>query len=493
MRIRSSLHVSMLAFAAISAGSAGAVALNPRGLGQALIYPYYTVNIGQDTLVSVANAGDAAKVVKVRFREGYNHRVVLDFNLFLSPRDAWTGAISADAAGGARLVSVDHSCTLPALPSAGIAFSSSGYAGASTDGGPTTIARTREGSIEMIALGDVVRGSETELRITHVGHGQPHDGVPPGCAELTATNIATDLEVPGDDLFGAAGVINVGIGTYYPYNADALAGFTAHVLYTPLATLEPDLRSANSDEATHGVARAYVSTGKGVLMLDYARGEDAVSAVYMAQTLRNEFLDAAGLGAATDWVVTFPTKQYYVDGALGPAAQGLFEEAFAAPGRSDVQVRADFFDQEEGAFSTSPPPDGCGFICVGGMPLSLSYAVNVMRILPQHTIVQPSEVFGSTLSTVLLPYGFPAGEDLPPIDAGWVDLDLANGGGSHALAGGRREDGSVVELSGLPVTGFMAYNVINANAQPGKLANYSGVFAHRSTVGCSTAGIHACP
>lgn len=34
-----------------SCGIAHGVMLNPRGMGQALIYPYYTVNAGQDTLV----------------------------------------------------------------------------------------------------------------------------------------------------------------------------------------------------------------------------------------------------------------------------------------------------------------------------------------------------------------------------------------------------------------------------------------------------------
>jgi hypothetical protein len=39
-------------------------------------------------------------------------------------------------------------------------------------------------------------------------------------------------------------------------------------------------------------------------------------------------------------------------------------------------------------------------------------------------------------------------------------------------------------LYGVPVVGFMAYNVINAHAQPGRLANYGGVFPHHTTT-CS--------
>ena len=39
--------------------------------------------------------------------------------------------------------------------------------------------------------------------------------------------------------------------------------------------------------------------------------------------------------------------------------------------------------------------------------------------------------------------------------------------------------------AGLPVVGFMAYNVINTQAQPGMLANYSGTYRHRSTMSCN--------
>ena len=77
--------------------TASAVTLNPRGIGQALVYPYYTVNAGQDTLVSIVNSGDTGKAVEVRYREGYNARVVLQFVVFLSPHDVWTASLSSIA------------------------------------------------------------------------------------------------------------------------------------------------------------------------------------------------------------------------------------------------------------------------------------------------------------------------------------------------------------------------------------------------------------
>ena len=89
---RNSLTTAVVAGIAGVAGFAGlanAVDLNPDGLGQVLIYPYYTVNKSQDTQFSVVNSSDIGKAVKVRFLEGYNSREVLDFNLYLSPNDVW--------------------------------------------------------------------------------------------------------------------------------------------------------------------------------------------------------------------------------------------------------------------------------------------------------------------------------------------------------------------------------------------------------------------
>jgi hypothetical protein len=41
-----------------------------------------------------------------------------------------------------------------------------------------------------------------------------------------------------------------------------------------------------------------------------------------------------------------------------------------------------------------------------------------------------------------------------------------------------------VTFNGLPVTGYAGYNVINANANPGLLANYGGLFRHRASRSC---------
>jgi hypothetical protein len=95
-----------------------------------------------------------------------------------------------------------------------------------------------------------------------------------------------------------------------------------------------------------------------------------------------------------------------------------------------------------------------------------------------------SGVFGSTaVPFFIAPGGATAGN---------VKLTLADPAAIQQLPGGTDADGNTVTLLGLPVTGFMAYNVINASAQPGLLANYSGVFANRATALCAGSST-SCP
>ena len=140
------------------AGLANAVELNPDGLGQVLIYPYYTVNAGQTTVLSVVNTTNLAKAVKVRFLEGYNSQEVLDFNLFLSAYDVWTANVFAlSATGGGNVLTDDKSCTNPDLRSRPTKlpdgrsyepFRNNQYQAS----GPKGLDRTREGHIELIEM-----------------------------------------------------------------------------------------------------------------------------------------------------------------------------------------------------------------------------------------------------------------------------------------------------------------------------------------------------
>ncbi len=457
------------------AGLASAVELNPDGLGQVLIYPYYTVNKSQDSLFSVVNTDlEFAKAVKVRFLEGYNSREVLDFNLYLSAADVWTARVSQlSDAGGAAVFTTDTSCTWPPIPAGGAPFRAEAYNGGSVfpkDSGPQDITRTREGYMELIEMGMVTPGSPLEAAVTHDQTGAPGEGVPACTASVIGnTNAGNYVDEPTGGLFGSGAIVNVGEGTFFGYNADAIQGFSDVQLFSGSSGLTPSLAQANSIGSVAGGAIAYVFEGDGTLLtLDYAAGIDAVSAVFTADALYNEYLVNADIGANTDWVVTFPTKRFYVDTYYnGGTAIDPFVENFSG-GASFVEVGIALFDQEEG-FTTQPddfsPP-------ISTRPSSLPYEVNVISFLTDTAAGDPSGVFGSFLRANINPYGA----------AGWLRLDLATGDGGHALRPAL--NGNV--LNGLPATGFEAYNVINANAQPGSLANYSGLFRHRASRLCTS-------
>src|SRR5262249_54789659 len=110
-----------------AAGTAQAVFIDPQGYGDALLYPYYTVQEANGTAYnsyfSVVNTNTDVKVVKVRFREGKASAEVLDFNLYLSPNDVWTGFLQPSTTDDAAvLFTNDKSCTNPAIPGAGVEF-----------------------------------------------------------------------------------------------------------------------------------------------------------------------------------------------------------------------------------------------------------------------------------------------------------------------------------------------------------------------------------
>jgi len=469
--IRSALALLLVS----TANAALAVSLNPKGTGQALIYPYYTVNNSQDTLISVVNTSAVGKVAEVRFLEGYNGRDTLAFTLFLSKFDVWTAAVTqASDDGGAILKTSDASCTFPRILTTGASFLSTGYDGSGTlpaDSGPQTITRTREGFIEIIAGGDIVADSTTDVAITHVQNGNAGGGVPPGCADLSATSFFSDIVAPTGGLFGNATIVNVGLGTFFGYNAEALQGFTDTALFSESHADGPTLADANSSDAAPGGAIANIFNQDGrPLSLSYAIGVDAVSAALMADSIYNEYVVDPSLGASTDWVVTFPTKHFYVDGAYGDGPLQPFAESFT-DGVSNVLVEATIYDREEGVVTLGP----CTLCPPVDITPAFAYEVNVATFENQIVPVTAGPL-GSALTSLLIP---PNGTD------GAAIVDLAIGDGGHSLSGGADASGSAVTLKGLPVVGFMAYNVINAQAQPGMLANYSGTYRHRSTMSCN--------
>ena len=92
-------------------------------IGHHLYTPYFTAQGDMATLFNITNTDRInGKAVKVRFRGAANSDDVLDFTVFLSPGDVWSASVGQGPNGVARLTTNDKSCTLPAIPAAGVDF-----------------------------------------------------------------------------------------------------------------------------------------------------------------------------------------------------------------------------------------------------------------------------------------------------------------------------------------------------------------------------------
>lgn len=354
---RKSVYAAVLASLGTMAvaGSAGAVQLSQDGTGQVLIYPYYTTRtsgVGDyNTLFNVVNTTDHVKVVKVRFLEGKNSREVLDFNLYLSPRDVWAANIVPTATGAKLNVTSasDNSCVSSAggLFASGLNFNftNNAYTGLSTDLGVTTgwdgadqtLDRTREGYIEIIEMGTLVNQnpggvpsylgtagstylspSAPTTKGLQIASGVTHNtaGVPANCANIAGA-AAGDFWGPTGGIMGGASIINVTNGSDLAYDPVVLEDFNTvspSAMWTAPGFITPDLTFATPASnvfyyhlaTTGSYVTDVVANTWGVLTAD------AVSAVLQRDSVMNTYILDAATASKTDWVVTFPTKRHYI-------------------------------------------------------------------------------------------------------------------------------------------------------------------------------------
>lgn len=487
------LTATLLAGLMCIGASAHAVHLNPNGLGEVLLYPYYTIENGQDTYFSVVNTTDTVKAVRVRLRESMNAADALSFNLYLAPHDHWSGAITRDPSGaGALLKTWDTSCTVPHISSAGIKLSNTSYI---TDGGPIGLERTREGFIEMIEMGVLddqapdVFGAEAAA--IHSTSGIPADcsllrdaweEIPVGSGNIVGewsdptTNLIFDVNLAGG-LYGYGIIINVAEGTNATYDAVALESFAGEILHSHPNSAQPNLGSA--------LPNAKILERNKFITLEFdsaQSGLDAVSAVLMQNTLENDFVLEPSMAAGTDWVVTFPTKRDYVNPST-PIAP--FLSTWAAPGVACDNVGITTRDREEqqrGDYYIPPP--GIDFP-ISPVPLppvewaniDLCGSANVISFLGP--LVDPddeniegyvSALYPSNRAQVLYPVVWPNG---------LVRLSMAqdNSGNDRILSA---DDDT--ELYGLPVIGFAVQKYANTNLSGvnGSGAFYAGVISHKT-------------
>lgn len=478
---------SALGGVAMMSAPAHAMNVAQDGKGEVLLFPYYTVKNGFDTLLSVTNTSDRTVLFKIRFREALNSREVRDFNVALSPHDVWTAGVTIKGTDGALVRTFDKTCTSPILPAGGVAgstekdFTSAAYDGTPpfiADKGGVNLSRVQEGYFEVIemAISTVPESAITTANIIEYAT-QHASGVPHNCATFNnafapfniADPIWASFTAPANVLVGNATLINVASGKAFDATPVAIQAFqdTTQIINDP-ANLLPDLSSGEiaptANMLVNGAPVALAITPALV-----APSVEAVSALITANQVINEF--AAGgtdtSGARTDWVVTFPTKHYYTDNPIAIFAQAdvqpPFAQAFQPTGQSCDSISLSFYDREERTTQTvnetdfSPRPSGPAGV-------ALCHEVNVLNFTAGAT---PLAVLGS--GSQLAVNTAPTTGSLVAT-SGWASLNLA-ATGTWAATG----------LTGLPVIGFNAISRDNT-VDAGNNRNYGSGSPHARNI-----------
>lgn len=482
------LRCTSMALAITSALSAGpgllapahAINLAPNGKGEVLIFPYYTVRNGFDTLVSVTNTSDRTVLAAMRLREAKNGRQVSEFYLALSPHDVWTGAVTLDGSDGAVVRTYDPTCS-PLVFNAGpngskqFPVSSGLYDGTDTlpyDTGGRERSRVQEGYIEVIEMGISTvpepsipsTGSSIETASQHV-NGTPRDcaavqaafenldNFQSGSGPALATSVFSTFEAPKNVLFGSSTVINVGSGHAYDATPTTIQNFRSGtpIIYSVIWNL-PTL--AHGD--TGMTAVQFTGDGNVATTPNIASSVDAVSIVLMADALSNEYAigSTATSGAGTEWVVTFPTKHFYTDPGEISVATPPFSQSF--DGGSCDKLLVTMADREE-AVGTYPPA-----LDFSGSPGSIKTTCSSANVVSWGNVTARASILGSSTTQTFF----------APGTSGWASIgfpvkDPAQNPIRNGLLG----------WSGLPAIGF---NVVERNnsAEAGNNRNYGSGRPH---------------
>ncbi|WP_257388024.1 hypothetical protein [Tahibacter caeni] len=483
LRLRS-LSLCLLAAGAVA--PAQAVYVNPNGTGQALIYPYYTVNAGQQTVLSLTNTTDRVKVVQVNFREAYNGRLVLRFDVVLGAHDAWNATV-AESPGGTAGIPVlalrDDSCTVPQLaywtnPGGGggpwqelLPYD---YTGNNADGGPTAYARLREGYFELVERAELVGDLAAAANQRNCIRFEDPNAIPSNGG----------VRAPGGGLRGSFAIVNVAEGTILGGNATALDGFSTTPLYR--SGQEPLLFDtfASPNAGSNDVSAQVPVNGRMLNLLFPAnRKVDAISAVLMTDRLLGDVTREPNVGSNSEWVVAAPTKRFHTDAARQLTQLAPFTSYFNTQHAqaSCAGFAAALHDRDGRAIALNYDPAGSP-PANQPPPAALCHAVDVLSFAPT---AAATPVLGSTFGKTL-------GAPSPAAEAGSLELTLGLTGQVRSyLPAGTTGPG----LVGLPVVGFEAVKYVNANAAPGMLANYTLARPLGATAGCANAAgaAAACP
>lgn len=321
------------------AGTASAaMEVNTNGVGHQLVFPYFTAQGDNATLLNITNTDTVnGKLVKVRFRGAANSDDLFDFQVLLSPGDVWTAAVSKDATTGlAQLSTTDKSCTLPA--SVNTTFSTSRLDSSASDDAKAN--GTREGYVEVINMGDIdfntYSAMDATAKATSLYKAVKHvSGVAPCTAAVLEAKLGSAFTTPNTEMNGITKPTGGLIGDWIILNQANTAAWsgsataikasgTTQVVFWPQKSGNVTVASDGTATSTadlifvKGILTAqnfdlpdlstvYETTGTTAV----AQANDITTALAV-KSITNQFVTSDSIAGVTDFLFSQPTRRYHV-------------------------------------------------------------------------------------------------------------------------------------------------------------------------------------
>jgi len=346
--------------------------LNGDGVGHILMVPYFTAQADNSTLINLVNTDTInGKAVKVRFRGAGNSDDIYDFQVFMSPGDVWSAAISKGADGVAKFTTTDATCS---KPSASV-LNATSFVTARLDPSLTADGKanaTREGYVEIFNMGDIPRSdlgtpeqrhpyqpvgtndagpdgdgdavNDLYQAIKHVGSVAPCTGA--AWAALDTTNLANaaaakaaGLLPPSTGLMGNWTIINVVSAAAWSGSAVAVQSALAavppfapqpvlgNVVYWPQTSDPvgvPAINNYTADPLLRSTAvynAAYASDGTPAVVAAFYDLPD-LSTSYTAFGAGNSLIQAANITNAI--AATGATNEFLTNTAINASTDWVF-------------------------------------------------------------------------------------------------------------------------------------------------------------------------
>ncbi|TDS83119.1 cell surface protein [Comamonas sp. JUb58] len=343
----------------MDASTATKFAVSEGGSGHILLVPYFTSQEKNMSVIHVVNTDlNNGKAVKVRFRGAANSDDLLDFTVFLSPGDVWTGAVQANE-NGSYFRTNDGSCTIPDIRKQDVQFGKSRL-NKSWDAAKLTN-NTKEGYVEILNAADIpgdkiygANGDAQSQLYTAIKH---VNGVAPctttvlektlnyeGELNTEAQKANYGFNTPTGQLTGDWYILNVDQTTTFSGAATALKATTAdnaaargnYVLFPQQGetvaaadsfTADPLLITKPADKTGKIVkgplvtpnnadfpdlSTPYFVGGADTAGVNAAKQAFDLTASLAKGAVSNQYATDASLQAKTDWVFSMPTRRYSV-------------------------------------------------------------------------------------------------------------------------------------------------------------------------------------